>query len=48
VRMDQRYAGTAWARLATLPLQAGETLQIIVRGSDSDSGARFKSEPSAP
>jgi hypothetical protein len=38
VRVDQRHAGTAWVRLATLSLQAGETLQVIVQGSESDSG----------
>jgi hypothetical protein len=38
VHVDQRHTGTEWVHLGTLPLEAGEWLQIIVEGSGSHSG----------
>jgi hypothetical protein len=38
VPVDQRHAGTEWVHLGTLPLEAGEWLQVIVEGSPSESG----------
>ena len=33
VNVDQRNNGTAWVRLATLPFDKGESIQITVEGS---------------